>query len=419
MKIAFILSAFPTLTEMGVLNQITGLLDEGHDVRIFARAPLAIDAVHPDVEQYGLMERVSYFAIPAGKPARVLRAAGLAGAKLFTSPATVFNSLNAFKYGTPALSMTLLFAAFAPPANDFDVIHGHFGPNGIIAEFLRSIGVPGGLVASFHGHDASRYPRTAGKHVYDRMFANADAVTANTVFLKEKVVGLGCEPGKIEVIPSAIRVDRFEFRQRTAWRGEPVRILTVGRLVEKKGYEYALRATALLAAKFCNIEYIIVGDGPLRADLERLARDLRIERIVQFAGRATQDSVLGHYNRSDIFLMPSVTARDVDHEGQGLTLQEAQAAGLPVVSTLHNGIPEGCLDGTSAFLVPERDTQGLYVALARLLEHPETWAAMGRAGRNFVAVRYDVPVVTRRLVELYESILDRGPGVRTKPRGMR
>ncbi len=91
-------------------------------------------------------------------------------------------------------------------------------------------------------------------------------------------------------------------------------------------------------------------------------------------------------------------------EGQGLVLQEAQATGMPVVTTLHNGIPDGVLDGQTGYLVPERDVDALASRLEHLIEHPEQRALMGRAGRSFVEDRYDINKLNDRLVALFEGV---------------
>lgn len=398
-------SSFPAITEVGVLNQITGLLDAGHDVRIYARSGSSAGPVHPDVEAYGLLERVSYFNIPTNKPRRLARGIALAARNLPVSPSRVLKSLDFFKYGTTALTLAPLFASIHRPEEDFDIVHCHFGPNGVIGSFLRDQGMRGKLLASFHGHDAGSYPAVAGRSVYRRLFANADALTANTAFLRERVVELGCRRSKILIIPSAIRADRLNYRPRTVQPGRPVRLLSVGRLVEKKGYEYAIRAFASLAREFDSLEYMIVGEGPLHGRLAGLASELGVADRVEFMGAFGQDRMPGLYDSAHIFVLASVTSGRGDHEGQALVLQEAQAAGLPVVSTLHNGIPEGVLDGVSGFLVPERDAGALADRLADLLRHPELWPELGRAGRDFVTNRYDNPVITRRLVGIYEALL--------------
>ena len=105
-------------------------------------------------------------------------------------------------------------------------------------------------------------------------------------------------------------------------------------------------------------------------------------------------------------MLSSVTDSEGDQEGQGLVLQEAQAMGLPVVSTLHNGIPESVLDGQSAFLVPERDVEALAEKLSYLIEHPEVWPGMGQAGRTYVEEYFDLHKLNDQLVEIYQQLLN-------------
>ena len=102
-----------------------------------------------------------------------------------------------------------------------------------------------------------------------------------------------------------------------------------------------------------------------------------------------------------------MTAKDGDEEGTPTVLLEAQAVGLPVISTAHSGIPEIVEDGRSGFLVPERDAAALAERIGQLLEHPETWAEMGRAGRTTVEARHDTDRLSERLERIYESVVPR------------
>jgi len=402
MKIAFIVDEFPSMTQVGVLNQATGLLDLGHDLHIFASRVATTPSVHADIETYRLADRLTSFDVPLKESKRVLSGLGIAAREFRSRPREVVESLNVFKYGRPASSTSLIHSLPKRPADEFDIIHGHFGPNAIVGQFWKALGTGGRLIASFHGVDVSRYPRRAGANVYAGLFEAADVITGNTEFLKRKLVDLGCDPMKIAVIPSAIRLERFEVPERKSRPAGPARILTIGRLVEKKGHEYALRALGRISSRF-GFEYTIAGDGPLKDDLLRLTNQLGLQERVIFLGGITQEKAAKLYRESDLFLLPSVTSRELDHEGQALVIQEAEAARLPVVSTFHNGIPEGVIDGVSALLVAERDDEALSNALARLLEHPELWGPMGDEGHKIASTRYDVPVVTARLVEIYES----------------
>ena len=141
--------------------------------------------------------------------------------------------------------------------------------------------------------------------------------------------------------------------------------------------------------------------------MERLISDLGIENKVHLLGWLDKDEVIRLTDGSHIFILSSVTAKSGDQEGQGVVLQEAQAMGLPVLSTLHDGIPEGVVDGKSGFLVPEGDIDALAEKLEYLIEHPERWLEMGQFGRKFVEENYDIKRLNQQLVEIYQQCLTR------------
>lgn len=407
MKIAFILSTFPVLSETFILHQITGLLDLGHEVDIFAYCNPNQQKVHPDVEAYWLMERTHYLNMPGNKVKRVLKALGLLAANFHKAPLRLLETLNVFKFGKEGLSLRLLYALvpFLGKEQGYDIIHCHFGPNGKIGVLLRDLGVQGKIVVTFHGYDVSSYVRSKGNSVYDYLFRKADLFTVNSDFVKRRIIELGCDPGKIVKLPVGLPTEKFPFKKKELPPKGCVKVVTVARLTEKKGLEYSIEAIAKVMKKHPNVEYNIAGNGPLRSQLESLISELSVEEHVKLLGWQDQDEIRRLYQESHIFVLASVTARNGDQEGQGLVLQEAQGMGLPVVSTLHNGIPEGVLDGQSGFLVPERDVNALAQRLEYLTEHPEIWPAMGRAGRQFVEEHYDVHKLNRRLVRIYEGLV--------------
>lgn len=214
----------------------------------------------------------------------------------------------------------------------------------------------------------------------------------------------GCPAELIEKIPECLNLDQFEYRGAAPAR-TIFKILTVGRFVEKKGYEYSLRAAALLRDKGVLFEYNIVGEGPLLEQMKLLAEQLGIADYVKFNGALKQDVVVSFYKSAHVFLLPSVTAADGDTEGQGLVLQEAQAIGLPVVATLHNGFPDSIIDGVTGYLVPERDPGALYEKLLLLYNSEELCTGMGAKGRLFVEQNFDSGVVVSKLLNLYEKVL--------------
>jgi colanic acid/amylovoran biosynthesis glycosyltransferase len=198
--------------------------------------------------------------------------------------------------------------------------------------------------------------------------------------------------------------DEFAFRDRVRRTAEPMRILTVGRLVEKKGVEYAIRAVAQARERGLEVHYDIVGDGPLRQALSSLIDELGVRQHVVLHGARDSRFIREAMSEAHLFMLTSVTAANGDQEGTPNSLIEAQATGLPVVSTRHSGIPEAVLDGKSGVLVAERDVAALTAVLLRLAAQPDVCREMGRKGRRHVEAQFDIRKLNRDMVGLYEEV---------------
>jgi len=406
MRIAFIIGRFPVLSETFILNQITGLLDRGHEVDIYIEAPGDTTKMHPDVEKYHLLDRTYCIGMPANRFLRVLKGLWLFCVNYNKNPVLLQQSLNIFKYGKDAASLRLLYAAISVlPSLDegpYDIIHCQFGTFGFIGISFRIVAAPKGkLVVSFRGYDITWFLWWSGDDVYNRLFKIGDLFLPNCDYFKNRIISLGCDEKKIVVMRSGIDCSRFLFTPRHFPPDGRVRIITTGRLVEKKGIEYGIRAVAKLATAYPNIEYYIIGDGPLKENLQQLIQELDVCDTVKLIGRMQQQELIEILDNSHIFIAPCVTAKNGDQDAPVNVLKEAMAMGLPVIGTQHGGIPELIEDGVSGFLVPERDVDHLVEKLAYLIEHPEVWPAMGQAGRAYVEEHYDINKLNDQLVEIY------------------
>jgi colanic acid/amylovoran biosynthesis glycosyltransferase len=405
MKIAFIVFRFPVLSETFILNQITGLIDMGHEIKIFAQSKSNEKITDSSFEKYELIRRTHYFNMPKNRIKRIFKAIYLIIINFHKNSVMILESLNIFKYGKDALSLKLLYVLIPFLNEEFDIIHCHFGPNGFIGIYLREIGIKGKIITTFHGFDMSSFISSMGNDVYNDLFLKVDLCLPISDYWKKKLIELGCDEGKIMIHHMGIDLEKFEYYKREIQFGESIKVLTVGRLVEKKGHKYAIEAIAEEIKKHKNVEYLIVGDGPLRYNLEGFTLELGIENHIKFLGAIEQDSVLKLYQEAHIFILPSITANDGDQEGIPVVLMEAQAVGLPIVSTYHSGIPEVVLNSKSGFLVPERDVDELAKSLEYLINHPEIRQKMGKIGREIVAERYDIRKLNLRLVKIYETLL--------------
>ncbi|NER20257.1 MAG: colanic acid biosynthesis glycosyltransferase WcaL [Symploca sp. SIO1C2] len=411
MKIAFVVHTFPSLSETFILNQIVGLIQEGHDVDIYAEESEVSDKIHPDVNKYNLTSRTYYQPkIPRNFLLRVAKAVVILLRYLFICPFALFRCLNFVAYGRQASSLRLLYAIvpfIESRTKRYDIMHCHFGNEGVRGVFTREVlKLTAKVVTTFYGYDVNAYPLTYGKNVYLPLFKRGDHYIAISNFIGKEAISLGCPEAKLIKIPLGLDPAEYHFRPRSLPEGELIKIVTVARLVEKKGIEYSIQAVAEVAKKYPHIQYCIAGDGPLRASLEQLIKTLKVEDKVKLLGWKTKDEVQQLYDDSHIFILASVTAANGDKEGQGLVLQEAQSMGLPVIATIHNGFPDSIRDGTSGFLVPERDIPSLAHKLIYLVENPEVWSEMGHAGRTFVEEVFDNQKLTQKLIHVYQLVLD-------------
>ncbi|MBN1125374.1 MAG: glycosyltransferase [Sedimentisphaerales bacterium] len=406
MRIAFIINGFPTLSETFILEQIIGLLDRGHEVFIFAKRISPQPTTHFSISQYHLMQRVRYHTtVPKNKTARRFKALYYLIKSFFQTPLRTFHCFKYLSSDFEFRTYPFFFTCLPMVCKRIDIAHCHFGPNGNLGIALKQMGGAKRVVTTFHGYDANCYPAETSPDVYMKLFHAGDAFTANTEFTKQRMVELGCDASKIQILPVGLNMTEFHYHEPSMEPNQPVRILTVARLVEKKGHLFALQALSNVIHKYPHFEYILVGEGPLENEIKQTANKLGLRSHVIFRGGLSREQVLEEYTKAHIFLLPSITAKNGDKEGQGLVLQEAQAMGLPVITTNHNGIPEGVLEGQSAFLVNEWDTEALTDKLGYLIENPQQWKPMGRAGRNYVEKKYDINTLNDRLVEMYKDLL--------------
>lgn len=415
MKIAFIVGQFPALSVSFIINQIKGLIDRGHEVDIYALdgAPEGLSKVHPIVAEYRLLERTYY---PPARPKNVLlrqlKTVGLLLANLPKNPWVLLPLLSKKRFGKEARRQILFYRSIPFLRREsYDIIHCQFGLFGIMGLAFRQLGlIEGKLITGFRGYDISRYLQKRGDRVYDQLFKQGDFFLANCEFFRQRAIKLGCDEDKIVILGSGIDCSKFAFTPRHFPEDGQVKIVTTGRLVEKKGIEYGIRAMASLAETYPNLEYNIIGDGKLREHFEKLIAELNVGNIVKLVGWKQQEELIEILDNCHILIAPSVTAADGNQDAPVNTLKEAMAMGLPVIGTLHGGIPELIEDGKSGFLVPERDSEAIAEKLRYLLEHPEIWSDMGKAGRDYVEEKYDMYKLNQQLVDIYQSLLSRERG---------
>ncbi|NJN56550.1 MAG: glycosyltransferase [Leptolyngbyaceae cyanobacterium SL_5_9] len=299
------------------------------------------------------------------------------------------------------------------------LVHAHFGLDGVLSlPLAKKLNVP--LVVTFHGNDATgmEYKSTGRakltdlfqkrgqffRDLYlerrDRLFKSANCFIAVSEFIRSKLVDKGCPSDKILV--HYIGVDIDKFTPNLSIQREPI-VMFVGRLVEKKGCEYLIRAMAQVQAVMPEIELVVVGSGPLQQRLEQLAQSC-LKRY-RFLGVQPPEAVKDLMNRSLLLCTPSVTAANGDSEGLPIVVYEAQAMGLPVVGSIHAGIPEAVVHGETGFLAPERDWEMLGKHMVTILNDVQLRERFSMAGRKRAEQEFSLKSNTAKLEAIYDRIL--------------
>ena len=407
-RIAMIVSDFPILSQTFILNQIVGLLDRGCEVDIYSERRGSTDKIHPLVEKYGLLERTYYLPeLPENLLLRLINGIGLILKYAIRCPRQLWRSLYPFPLSDLTFSLWLLYTVIPNLNKNYDIIHCQFGTLCFRGMAFRQVNAPTAkIVTTFRGNDISSFLKEKGENIYRQIFRYGDFFITNCDFFKHKAISIGCPPDRIKVIRSGLNCDRFTYQPRSLSEDGRIQVVTTGRLVEKKGIEYVIRAVAKLVPNYPQLSYKILGEGPLRPGFIQLIQELQLSENVELLGWCNETEIVKVLKNAHIFVAPSVTAANGDRDAPINVLKEAMAIGLPVISTYHGGIPELVEDGKSGFLVPERDADALAEKLGYLIEHPELWSEMGKVGREFVLQHYNLKLLNDDLVNLYSSLIN-------------
>ncbi len=406
-KIVFLLGEFPKMTETFILNQITGLIDEGCDLKIIALNKSKDSSVPKEVIDYKLLEKTEYINVPRNKKIRALTALKLFIQNFPLHPIKTLKSLNFFKYGKVALTLNPFYVNmfFLNSKDNFDIIHCHFGQRGLYGANLKDIGIKGKLITSFYGGDLSYFVNQTNKNIYKPLIKNGDLFLPLCSDFGKRLLNIGFDEEKIKVHHIGINLDKFNKIKHNFDKKEIV-LMTIARMVEKKGHKYLVKALPKIVGEKKKVKCIFVGDGDLKDNLISLSKDLGVNNYIELRGNVNSDKLPELYTEADIYILPSNTTVDGDSEGTPASIVEACASGLPIVSTHHAGIPEIVVDKKSGFLVNEKDSDSLAEKISYLIKRPNLMKEMGKVGREYVNKEYDTKIQSKKLIDHYIRVLN-------------
>lgn len=389
-NILYVVNTFPSLSESFVINELHELEKRGHDVSVFALHQPEEQITHKEIAEmdvsiyYGTKPNVGSFPY------------------LFSQK--VFN--RDFLSKTTFVDSPLWHAVWLHLGRQIsevveeekaDLVHAHFAtPEHTAITYAADYhDIPATVTA--HAIEIFASPN---KRRLRRFCELVDHVIVPSEYNREYLINNVGVTNEITVVPATTRVDKFPAKPGKEVEG---RLLTVGRLVEKKGHEYAISAVAQLLDKGYEIEYHIIGKGRLEESLKSQVKELGIEDNVTFLGHVSDDMLVEELHEASIFALPCVVASNGDRDAMPVVLKEAMATETLCVSTQVSAIPELITHGKDGMLVSPRDADELANVFQDILEKPEKRRTMAVTGRQTVETKFDITACVDKLENVFNN----------------
>ncbi|MDX2170098.1 MAG: glycosyltransferase [Deltaproteobacteria bacterium] len=405
-RVGYHLWRYPALTTTYIHREIAALRAAGLDIVVFAEE--AEDAALLDAEGHALVADAIYLQPLSAPRRRALQRRVLARDRLAPVHALAHarrQPYAPYKNWREDRRVFRHALALAGCALERGVTHLH-SPWAHLSAFVTLLAAyMAGVPYSVQARASTDLYRTRARGGLAENLAHARFVVTNCELNRRFIAAVapGCR-APVHRVYEGLDPTRFVAAARRRGAGEPLRVLSVGRLSEEKGFEYLLQALALLRAAGRDVRAVIVGGGaPAYAEQLIEARaGLGLDAVVELTGALPFDRVLEHYQRADVFALASTLASDGGRDVTPNVLIEAMAMQLPVVATRMTAIPELVEDRVSGILVPPRHPQALAAALARIADDPDLAATLGINGRRRVEERFDMRRNARQYLALFD-----------------
>ena len=405
-RIALILTTFPQLSETFIVNKFVSLLDKGWDIHIvcsnFSKNNwTTFDSLrnHPE-----LRKRIHQSPPTSSKILAALLYLPILLLTFFVYPARVWRYFR-IGGGIHGLSIFRKFYIDAPLIwLNPHVIHFEFGALAVGRETLaKCIGCK--MVVSFRGYDLN-FSGLEDPNYYREIWKYADGLHFLGEDLWARALRRGCPADKLKaLIPPALDTELFKpanernLNEDIGSVSRPLRLLSVGRLEWKKGYEFAIQAIRILIDNGIACEYRIIGEGQFSTAIAFARHQLQLDDTVHFLGFRTREQIIAQYAWADIFIHTAVS------EGFCNAVLEAQAMQIPVVCTDADGLAENVAVGISGFVVARRNPQAVASKVKLLIESPKLRDQMGKAGRKRVILKFQLENQANQFSDFYTQVL--------------
>lgn len=389
MRVAYVMSRFPRLTETFITNEILAIEELGVEVELYPLLRENAEVVQPDAA--ALVTRAHYqpflsWPIVCSNLSMLVRHPRAYLGTLASVVGATWRSLN-FLGGGLAIFPKVVHNAHLMRRSGVDHVHCHFANHPALAGLIihRLVGIP----YSFTAHGSDLHVDRTGLAA---KVAHAAFVVAISEYNRRLIVNEcgGRWADKVVVVHCGVRTDRFRPRDEERRPDGPFTAVCVGTLHEVKGQTYLVEACRILRDRGLELRCILIGDGEDRPVLERQIEEADLRDVVTLHGAATQTVIADLIRQADVLVAPSVPTASGKREGIPVVLMEAMSSGTAVVASDLSGIPELVIDGESGLLVPPRDATALADALERLATDATLRGTLARRGRERVLAEFDI-----------------------------
>ena len=371
-KIVFKVPEFPHLSETFIVAQIITAIKLGYEVKILIRKFLDNDTAINSIliKNYDLLDKIIIedYNISKNRLVRLFK-----WIILLILNFQDLSSIIKYHKECPKFSLTWLYQwFFYQKFTDVDIFHVQYGTNSKPLDILKKTGFKPAVIVTFHGHDAffpiNGYILNNG--YYDNLFKYADLITANTPYLANKIIELGCPKELLSIIPVGVDTNFFYPNKEGKTIHDTLKLITVGRLDKVKGHDFCISAVRDLLDKGIDVTLTIIGEGAERKNLESLIAKYQLEERVFMKGRKSQLEVRQELWEHDLYLLTAVALTDGRRETQGLATLEAQACGLPVIVFDSGGVKYTLEDKKTGLICTEYDVQAVSEGIKLLYSNP-------------------------------------------------
>ena len=406
-KLIFKIGQFPHLSETFILAQIITTIKCGYEVKLLIGQLLDFETSKQLdlIKKYGIDKKIIIedYKIPKNKVIRLI--------KWFALLAINFRNIKTiiqFHKGNIKFSLTWLYQwVFYNQFNDVSIFHVQYGTNSSTLALLKKTGFKPSVIVTFHGHDAF-FPINGfipNNGYYDNLFKYGNLITANTPYLADKIIELGCPKELLSIVPVGVDTEFFYPIKKALGKYEKSKLITVGRLSVVKGHIYAFVVVKKLKEAGYNVVLTVVGEGSERLNLENYIKDNKLNDSIVLVGAKSQEEIRELLRDNDIFLFPSVPLHyGKSTETQGLANNEAMACGLPVVVFDSGGVKYTLEDGISGFVCDEYDIDCMISKVKILIEDTEMAKKMSDKAVTFVNKIYSQKVIDSKWKTIYNNL---------------